>query len=1190
MALPEDFLNPVALDGSPGQAFASHRVRAINNAKFLAWWNPLERFRGAEAGENETIMLLAHLHAAADEPDFASPGQPPSRILAPEILKTLKLKDDGLVGTSKDYDMTLKGLMVILYRYRSLLSDEDFNWVMDNLVLAAHDQGEGRTITGAHTVDIEYLDDFVAIYPETENHLLMIETSRYLINQLKNQSAGDVYDNASNGLRAWLLKFLQVIAKHDFLEFSARPYARHSIHALLNLYEFAADDDIRTGAQVILDYAMVKCAISSNRCRRVAPFRRHQEQINHQNNEYNDLLAQRGDQLSGYLMACTGSISADGKPTKFPAVYINQFTAVIAGTSTYRPPPAAYMWGMGVDNPTSLHRFYHGKRPQLVAAGEDAEGGLEIYYKSPSFLMSAGGMFLNSGYGRDEIDLFKDAWEQTSRAQATTLIPTRADVKFHDLIRFQPHPDPAVDPYADDPEDPDRYHTTAVSTGVHTRIMAGANLRPYVHKSMLEHETVGGPVLAVNGDRLLMSWVRKGPFIAPGPVSVAKVQYTNVLGIDGVEGVEDLRVPTFSLVAPAMTSINNRVYLAWQDSDDQLNIYFSDDRGNTFTATPRLADSTDLNPCLATHAGKLYLAWVGRGNKKINVARLALVGNTAGAFGIEIESKVVLGATSDAAPALASHNGRLFLAWRGSGNKQLNLAFSQDDGATFSDTKVLPDDSSELGPSLASHRGRLVIAWAGVSNDAINVAKVVLFGNTAGTFGIEGLADKNVLPYDSDAAPALASFNDLLFLAWKDIEDDYLHIELSRDGTFGVDGPWFFSDLNSEHRKFGFYLAAYRISAPLSACTLGLVYAREADEKGAAPMSFETFKETVLARNQHLPQQIGSVGDVYQFNAPDFDQTYSIRFQPTGDKYLARITTPSDLHTDLSKLPLVSGQAMNSPGGGHDGLIHIRQPGCATEIVLDFRDPNKPKVTDNIKACPQPWLDRADALRTIAQSLLQTGDVKHAIEAYTDRIAVYQLLTDADPGHVKHREGLAQAIFDLLYTRYSHLHPEQSLGLAHRGVYQFEVLSGLRTAGSTTPVDYEQLAGRTPNKYWEWALLTGALYNLAQVTQKAGDHAAAAEWKIKEIRVYERLTQVDPEKNRPLLANALFRLVYNFGSGLDNTAALAFAEQGLKEYELLAGLRSMGSTTPVDYEQLAGRTPNKYWEWALLTGALYNLA
>ncbi|MFJ3658250.1 hypothetical protein ACIPPR_33700, partial [Streptomyces nigra] len=55
-------------------------------------------------------------------------------------------------------------------------------------------------------------------------------------------------------------------------------------------------------------------------------------------------------------------------------------------------------------------------------------------------------------------------------------------------------------------------------------------------------------------------------------------------------------------------------------------------------------------------------------------------------------------------------------------------------------------------------------------------------------------------------------------------------------------------------------------------------------------------------------------------------------------------------------------------------------------------------------------------------------------------------------------------------------------------------------------------------------------------------------------------------------------------------AALAFAEQGLKEYELLAGLRSMGSTTPVDYEQLAGRTPNKYWEWALLTGALYNLA
>ncbi|QKW10075.1 hypothetical protein HUT18_30310 [Streptomyces sp. NA04227] len=1186
MALPEDFLNSIALDGSPGQAFASHRLRAINNAKNLAWRKPLEGIRGAEAGENETIYLLAHMHAATDDPDFAAPDQRPSKVLAPEILRTLRLKEDGLVGTSKDYDMTLKGLMTIVYRYRSLLTDDDFNWVMDNLILAAHDQGSGRTITGAHTVDIEYLDDFVVIYPETENHLLMIESSRYLINQLKHQTAGDVYDNKSNGLHKWLLKTLQVIAEHDFLEFSARPYARHSIHALLNLYEFADDIDIRTGAQVILDYVMVKCAISSSRCRRVAPFRRHQEQINHQNNEYNDIFAQRGDQISGYFMACTGNTGPDGKPVLFHAGFIDQFTAVIGGTSSYRPPPAAYIWAMGVGNPPSLQRFQHGKRPQLVAAGEDADGGLEIYYKSPSFLMSAGGMFLNSGYGRDEVDLFKDAWEQTSRAQATTLIPTGADLKFHDLVRFQPHPDPAVDPYADDPEDPDRHHTTAVNNGVHVRIMAGTNLRPAGYKAITEHETFANPVLAVNGDRLHMAWARKG--YPPGLINIAKVQYTDVLDIDGVEGVEDLRSPAASAVSPALTALNGRVYLAWRDSDNQINIYFSDDGGNTYRATPRLADSTYLNPCLATHAGKLYLAWVGRGNDKINVARLALVGNTAGAYRIEVEVKTVLGATSDAAPALASHNGRLFLGWRGSGNESLNLAFSQDEGVTFTGTKTFTDES-EHSPSLVSHGGRLFMSWAGVGNDDVNVAKVVLFGNTAGGFGIEGLADKKVLPHETDAAPALASLNGLLFLAWKDIDDDFLHIQLSGDGTFDVAGPWFFSDLNTPPRKFGFYLAAYRVIAPLSGCTLGFVYAREADEQGAPPMSFQTFKDTVLARNQHLSQQFGSVGDVYEFNAPDFDRTYSIRFQPTGDKYRARITTPTDLHTDLGQLPLASGQAMNSPGAGHDGLIHIRQPACDTETILDFRDREKPNIKDNTKACPQPWLDRADALRTLASSLEQSGDTKHATVALTDRIAVYQKLIDADPGNKNYRASLAQAIFDLLYARHRRLPSDQALRLAERGAREFEVLAGLRTAGSSTPVDYEQLAGFTPNEYWDWHDLTGALYNLEVVAWDAGDRAAAAAWAVKRIRVYERLTQVDAVKYRPFLASALWELIYYRRTGLDATAALSFAQQGLRAYEILAGLRQPSTTTPVDYAELAGSMPNEYWDWHDLTGALYNL-
>src|SRR5262245_59737537 len=96
-----------------------------------------------------------------------------------------------------------------------------------------------------------------------------------------------------------------------------------------------------------------------------------------------------------------------------------------------------------------------------------ADGGLEIYFSSPSFLLAAGGLALNSGYGSDEIDIgSKNKYEQTSRAQATTLLPTRADDEtFADLIRFDPYPDSPDDPFADNPHG-DNIRPAAFNTGV----------------------------------------------------------------------------------------------------------------------------------------------------------------------------------------------------------------------------------------------------------------------------------------------------------------------------------------------------------------------------------------------------------------------------------------------------------------------------------------------------------------------------------------------------------------------------------------------------------------------------------------------------------------------------------------------------------------------------------------------------
>src|SRR6266511_4093253 len=87
--------------------------------------------------------------------------------------------------------------------------------------------------------------------------------------------------------------------------------------------------------------------------------------------------------------------------------------------------------------------------------------------------------------------------------------------------------------------------------------------------------------------------------------------------------------------------------------------------------------------------------------------------------------KVTLDETSDLGPALCVHSNRLWLAWIGRGNNQLDVmgATMAADATIIFDpaTKQVMGDTSEFSPALASFRGRLWIAWAGVDNEQLNV-------------------------------------------------------------------------------------------------------------------------------------------------------------------------------------------------------------------------------------------------------------------------------------------------------------------------------------------------------------------------------------------------------------------------------------------------------------------------------------
>ena len=150
-------------------------------------------------------------------------------------------------------------------------------------------------------------------------------------------------------------------------------------------------------------------------------------------------------------------------------------------------------------------------------------------------------------------------------------------------------------------------------------------------------------------------------------------------------------------------------------------------------------------------------------------------------YTVDLAGKKTLSETSSDSPSLASQNGMLFLGWKGSGNDNLNVSLSADNGATFIN-KLISNESSDLAPSLAAHNGLLMICWKGSGNDNINVAQVPLTDNNAGAYAIHPFANKITLGDTTGAAPAIASHNGILFLAWKGSGNDNLNVMLSLDG------------------------------------------------------------------------------------------------------------------------------------------------------------------------------------------------------------------------------------------------------------------------------------------------------------------------------------------------------------------------------------------------------------------------
>ena len=293
---------------------------------------------------------------------------------------------------------------------------------------------------------------------ETENHLLMQNSARYLKNKLMlaelaqggHEDAFDDLVDYNETLRVWILERLARIAEEDFIEYNSKPYSGFSHGAILNLLDHACaihwdfksagdpigaarscdskDAAVVDSAAAVFDLSAAKVAVGSLQGRRLIPYRRLAEQNAFYINGRSILEQVAGaDSLLGPLQLWTGDVrQTDTGKAREPSLG----GLIPYATSKYRPHEV--ILGIAVEKSVRFDQDYNHFTKERYASGK-------------GWLITAGGRSERQANGADLlllITIYPNISEDTTNDRGvgvpTTLI-TRAPgrSRVSDFLRFE---------------------------------------------------------------------------------------------------------------------------------------------------------------------------------------------------------------------------------------------------------------------------------------------------------------------------------------------------------------------------------------------------------------------------------------------------------------------------------------------------------------------------------------------------------------------------------------------------------------------------------------------------------------------------------------------------------------------------------------------------------------------------------
>ncbi len=450
---------PILL-GAPASSVADSVARFDRRAALAVYAVAVDPAPQDRTGLDLGVVLLG-MYAYADYFKNDPLPSPDFRAAANQLIKAQRPGNIGSVDNG-DYDMVLNLYVALLYQYHDVIMDAGVKEYIINTLMTV------RGPLGDHESECENCSK-VATIPETENHLFMIETARYLTNQvLYQRTHNPIYDNRRNGrgndpqpTAVWLLDQLRSRLMHDFDEYNARDYQDQIMMALENLASYAYDADVRLAAEMVLDYLSAKVAVSSNNLRRATPFRRRNETLHWgppipgfghwlflrsplllAKSDYGNLPNQTFEpdpqgtwfaQLAGNTTLLGSAAPGSPGPASFG------FGMVVAGTHDYRVPSA--ILDLFVE-PSHRHFYQRFRHTHTLRDKGDVETVSELYAGSPSYLITAGGHPTKHCYLGHVGPVYSGVTSDLGGAMPTTFMPTgfgaptADDLSLENMIQF----------------------------------------------------------------------------------------------------------------------------------------------------------------------------------------------------------------------------------------------------------------------------------------------------------------------------------------------------------------------------------------------------------------------------------------------------------------------------------------------------------------------------------------------------------------------------------------------------------------------------------------------------------------------------------------------------------------------------------------------------------------------------------